>query len=166
MPKPNRDHLPHIGWREWVSFTEFGGPAIKAKVDTGARTSSLHAQQVKIVEREGKRLVEFEIHPLQRDGQTTISAVAPFLEFRRVTSSTGHISLRPVVLVFIELMGQAWPIELTLASRDQMGFRMLLGREAVRDRFVIDAGRSYLAGRPKKQPAASAVRKKRRKRRS
>jgi hypothetical protein len=159
MPKPNRDHLPHVGWREWVAFPDFGGPAIKAKVDTGARTSSLHAQKVKVVDRDGRRMVEFEIHPLQRDAKTTIHAVAPFLEFRRVTSSTGHISLRPVVLVTIELLGIAWPIELTLASRDQMGFRMLLGREAIRDRFVIDAGRSYLAGRPKTKPAIKIAKK-------
>jgi hypothetical protein len=163
MTKANRDHLPHIGWREWVAFPEFGGVVTKAKVDTGARTSSLHAQHVRVVERDGRRLVEFELHPLQRNSKTTISAVAPFLEFRRVTSSTGHISLRPVVLVTIELMGIAWPIELTLASRDQMGFRMLLGREAVRDRFVIDAGRSYLAGRrSRKSPAATRKRRKRR----
>jgi hypothetical protein len=81
------------------------------------------------------------------------------LELRRVKSSDGHVTLRPVIVTEIELLGQRWPIELTLANRDAMGFRMLLGREAVRRRFVVDPGRSYLSGdrgrRPKRWPAAT-----------
>lgn len=135
---------PVIGWREWVSLPLLQVPAIKAKIDTGARSSALHAFNVEIVERDGQQLVEFEVHPLQRDNRTSIRTQAPLLEFRHVTSSGGHRTRRPVILTQIELPGQIWEIELTLASRDAMGFRMLLGRQGVRRRFLVDPGRSYV----------------------
>lgn len=123
-------------------------PAIKAKIDTGARSSALHAFDVEIVRRRGKQLVRFNIHPFQRDTRTTIPAEAELLEFRTVKSSGGHETLRPVILTDVEVAGRRWSIELTLATRDTMGFRMLLGREAIRGRFVVDPGDSFLTGRP------------------
>lgn len=143
-PVPGR---PIIGWREWVALPELAIPAIKVKVDTGARSSSLHAFDVTTYTRRGKQMVRFKVHPLQRDTAHTVTATAPLVEYRRVRSSSGHAALRPVVATVIEWAGQRWSIELTLASRDQMGFRMLLGRAAIRGRFLVDSGRSYLGRR-------------------
>lgn len=153
--RKNRD-LPHIGWREWLALPDWGIDAIKVKIDTGARTSSLHALHVETFQRDGAEWVRFQVHPMQRDAKTTIHAEAELLEYRHVTSSTGHAALRPVVMTTARLLGELWQIEVTLAGRDAMGFRMLLGREAVRGRFLIDAGRSYFGGRP-----ASVTKKKR-----
>lgn len=146
-----------IGWREWVSLPELGIRAVKAKIDTGARSSSLHAFDVESFRRRGRTFVRFKVHPLQRQTRTTVSTEAEVLEFRHVKSSSGHAAERPVILTEVELLGKRWPIELTLANRDEMGFRMLLGREAVRRRFLVDAGHSYRGG----IPAAAATRKRR-----
>ena len=143
---------PVIGWREWVGLPDLGIAATKAKIDTGARSSSLHAFDVTIVHQRDRTLVRFSVHPLQRRAEPSVAAEAEVLEFRRVKSSDGHVTLRPVILTIVELLGQRWPIELTLANRDAMGFRMLLGREALRRRFVVDPGRSYVAGERGKKP--------------
>ena len=137
-----------IGWREWVSLPDLGVARVKAKIDTGARSSALHAFAVERVRRRGKDLVRFAIHPLQRSSRREVVAEAEMVDERIVRSSNGVHALRPVILTRVELLGEAWPIELTLASRDEMGFRMLLGRQAMRGRFLIDPGRSYLAGKP------------------
>ncbi len=142
--------LPLIGWREWVGLPELGIPAIKAKVDTGARSSSLHAFDVEPFQQGDKKYVRFKVHPRQRDARTTVEAEAELLEYRHVRSSGGHLTWRPVILTTLELLDQQWTVELTLASRDAMGFRMLLGRQAIRGRFAVDAGRSYLT-RPRKR---------------
>ena len=147
-----------VGWREWIALPGLSIPAIKAKIDTGARSSSLHAFDVESFECEGAPWVRFVVHPLQRDSETTLHAEAPVHEFRHVRSSSGHTTYRPVILAEIELDNRRWPIELTLASRDEMGFRMLLGREAVRGRFVVDSGRSYLVS---ERPVSSTSVKKR-----
>lgn len=133
-----------------MSFPELGTWAVKAKIDTGARSSSLHAFDLKAVRRGGKEYVQFKVHPLQRDTSKTVEAEAELLEYRLVRSSGGHETHRPVILTAIRLAGQQWDIELTLASRDTMGFRMLLGRQAVRGRFLIDPGHSYFAGKRKR----------------
>jgi len=135
-----------IGWREWVALPALGIDALKAKVDTGARSSALHAFDVKVFERDGFWMVRFKVHPLQRDSQKTVSLVAELFDERQVRNSRGRLELRPVIQTAVELMGQRWPIELTLTNRDEMGFRMLLGRQAVRGKFAIDPGRSFLAG--------------------
>lgn len=140
--------LPVIGWREWVGLPDLGIPAIKAKVDTGARSSSLHALDLVEFSRDGETWVRFRVHPVQRRNHPTVEVEARVLEYRRIRSSDGRAALRPVVIADVELLGHAWPVELTLASRDQMGFRMLLGREAFRGRFLVHAGRSYFGGRP------------------
>lgn len=137
-----------IGWREWVSIPQLGIDSIKAKVDTGARTSSLHAFKIKTFEQEGVEYVRFLVHPVQRKSQPTIECVCPIYEYRKVRSSSGHVTRRPVIVVEIEAVGTRLAVELTLANRDQMGFRMLLGREALRGRFLVDSGKSYLGGRP------------------
>lgn len=138
--------LPIVGWREWLSLPALGVHWIKAKVDTGARTSSLHAFGLEVFPRRGVQVVRFEIHPYQRSSEGSLVAEHEMIEQRWVKSSGGDRTLRPVVLIDAVVMGQRWPIELTLTNRDTMGFRMLLGREAVRGRFLVNAGRSYLGG--------------------
>lgn len=154
MAKPARKPpLPSktIGWREWLSLPDLGIEAVKAKIDTGARTSSLHASHIKKFERDGKTWVRFEVHPLQKNSNVCIHSEAEVLEFREIRSSSGHSDRRPVVVTTVTWNGESWPVELTLASRDKMGFRMLLGREAIRGRFAVDAGVSWYGGKP---PAA------------
>ena len=132
-----------IGWREWVKLPGLGIDRIKAKVDTGARSSCIHAIDVKVIEKGGLRVVRFKVHPQQRDSKTTVDCEAELLEYREIRSSTGHMQLRPVIVTTIDVMGESWPIELTLANRDEMGFRMLLGRQGIRHRFLVDTARSF-----------------------
>ncbi len=141
--------LPVIGWREWVSFPQLGLGPIKAKIDTGARSSSLHAFDMATFQQEDKTFIRFQVHPIQRSREGTIEVEAEVLEYRRVRSSSGQAVLRPVIVTMLEVLGRSWPIELTLANRDQMGFRLLLGREAFRRRLLVDAGRSYYGGKLK-----------------
>lgn len=143
--------LPVIGWREWVGLPGFGVDQIKAKVDTGARSSSLHAFALHAFTRDGQEWVRFSVHPVQRKALKMVVVEAPVLEYRSVRSSSGKSSLRPVVVTQLRLLDKTWPIELTLASRDEMGFRMLLGREAIRGRFLVDAAHSYYGGKPKRK---------------
>jgi len=137
--------IPVIGWREWVGLPDLGVPRIKVKVDTGARTSALHAYDLEEFEKSGDPWIRFSIHPMQRTTKEVVAAEAPILEWRNVRSSSGHASRRPVIRTELLLAGRNWPIDLTLTARDEMGFRMLVGRRAVRHRFVVDPGRSYLA---------------------
>lgn len=136
-----------IGWREWVALPEFGVPSIKVKVDTGARTSSLHAFELEEFRRGSRDYVRFKIHPEQRNARHEVVAEARVEEWRNVKPSSGHVERRPVIETSLELMGVVWDVELTLTRRDQMGFRMLLGRQALRGRFVVDPGISFQNGR-------------------
>lgn len=136
-----------IGWREWISLPELGVESLKAKVDTGARTSSLHAWCIEEYEKDGQPWVRFFLHPEQRDDTFEVEAHAPLCERRHVRPSTGRRQLRHVIETTVELLGHSYTTEVTLASRDAMGFRMLLGRQALRRRFVVDPGRSFLGGR-------------------
>ncbi|PPT08162.1 putative protein sometimes fused to ribosomal protein S6 glutaminyl transferase [Geitlerinema sp. FC II] len=136
-----------MGWREWVALPEFGIPAIKAKIDTGARSSALHAFDIEPFTENGTQKVRFQVHPIQRDTKSTAIACAEVLDRREVRNSGGKAELRYVVLTSVELAGRRWEIELTLTNRDVMGFRMLLGRQAVRGRFLVDPGQSYLLSR-------------------
>jgi hypothetical protein len=139
-----------IGWREWVALPELGVSAVKAKIDTGARSSSLHAWDVTIVEGNGRGprrpRVRFVLHPRQRDLTETVEAEADLVAVRAVRSSNGEVESRPVIRTPVVIGGRRFAIELTLTRRDEMGFRMLLGRRALRRRFVIDPGRSFLCG--------------------
>lgn len=150
ITKAKRSQLPVIGWREWVGLPEFGIKSIKVKVDTGARSSSLHAYDVTEFVRRGVKFVRFRIRPVQRSRQEVL-AEAELLEYRAVKTSSGRATMRPVIVTHVELLGEFWPVELTLANRDEMGFRMLLGREAFRRRFLVDGGRSFYGGKPKKK---------------
>ncbi len=154
--------LRTVGWREWVSLPDLGIQRIKAKVDTGARSSALHAFDLEEIEIDGGPGVRFKIHPMQRDSETEISAEAALIDQRWVRSSTGRATLRPVIRTHALLGDEIWPIEITLVRRDVMGFRMLLGRQAIRSRFVVDPGRSFLFGRIRKKKKTTR-RKKRKK---
>ncbi len=135
-----------IGWREWVSLPDLGIAAVKAKLDTGARTSSLHAVDIEPFRKRKSKWVRFNVHPDQRDTSATVTCEAPLLHQRVVRSSSGNEMLRPVIETHVTLLGQRWPIEVTLASRDAMGFRMLLGRNGLPPGFVVDPHRSFYAG--------------------
>lgn len=137
-----------IGWREWVALPDFNVDAIKAKIDTGARSSALHAFNLKRFRRRGKRMVRFEIHPIQRTSRQAVEVEAEVIEDRMVRSSNGKVERRPVIRTSVRMYNRDWEIELTLTSRDEMGFRMLLGRHALRGQFLIDPGRSLRAGYP------------------
>ena len=136
------------GWREWVSLPELGVPWVKAKLDTGARSSSIHAFDLEEVERDGLPWARVRIHPWQRSDADAVECERPVLDVRDVRSSSGHAERRLVVALDIVLMGRTVRAEMTLARRDEMGFRMLVGREALRRGFAVDPGRSYLGGRP------------------
>lgn len=140
-----------IGWREWVRLPGLGGAIVKTKVDTGARTSSLHAFDLEESERDGQPWIDFSFHPLQRDEGTVARGSARLVDRRKVTASSGHSELRYVVETDLELNEETFPIELTLTRRDAMGFRMLLGRRALRERCLIDPKRSYLGAESKEQ---------------
>jgi hypothetical protein len=135
---------PIIGWREWVALPDLGVDAIKAKIDTGARSSAIHAFDIERFSKGEQDFVRFKMHPIQRETKQTVTAEAALLDQRHVRNSGGHGELRLVILTHAELKDHRWPIELTLTNRDVMGFRMLLGRAAVREHFLVDPGHSYL----------------------
>lgn len=140
---------PVIGWREWVTLPGLCPEPIKAKVDTGARTSSLHAFGLELSTRpDGITIATFEIHPEQRSAQGSTLVSVPVVSFRQVRSSMGERQRRPVIETLVSMGVQTFPVEITLTARDDMGFRMLLGRAAVRRRFLVDPGRSYRQGTP------------------
>ena len=136
-----------VGWREWVGLPELGAQMVKAKIDTGARSSALHAWHIRPFDNDGEKWVSFELHPMQRDNNVVIECRAPVLGERHVRSSSGVLQRRYVIKTVLELGVRRWPIELTLTARDQMGFRMLLGRTALRRRVIIDPSRSFLSTR-------------------
>lgn len=136
----------HLGWREWVSLPGLGIEQIKAKVDTGARTSALHAFSHQTFHDRGVLMVRFRIHPRQRRTDIVKECVAEVLERRMVSDSGGHREKRLVIATPLQLGERRWNIEMTLTNRDNMQFRMLLGRTAIKGHYVVDPGRSYLVG--------------------
>lgn len=137
-----------LGWREWLALPELGIDRIKAKVDTGARTSCLHAFYIESYRRGGDDRVRFGVHPLQRNDRNVVDCDARVLDRRRVTDSGGHREERFVIETRLVLLDFDDRVELTLTNRDTMQFRMLLGRTAlVAGGFLVDPGASYLAGR-------------------
>ncbi|MEM1331889.1 MAG: RimK/LysX family protein [Actinomycetota bacterium] len=159
-----RHDLMIVGWREWLAIPEIGIGALKAKVDTGARTSALHAEDIETFEDGGVDLVRFVTRPGQGPDGDPVQVVAPLVGEGEIRSSNGEAELRPVVAVRIEMpfvrlgrrsegdrpapAGLDAPIEMTLTDRSSMGFRMLLGRTALAGHLAVDAGSSYLLGRP------------------
>ena len=137
-----------IGWREWVSMPEFGIIEVKAKVDTGADNSSLHAFNLERFVEDGVDMVRFEIHPRQRKRKPSIDCVAKVVGERKVKNPGGRSELRPVIRTKLIVAGEELDALVNLTTRDEMTFRMLLGRRTVRNHFVVDPGRSYIGGRP------------------
>lgn len=135
-----------IGKEEWCALSLLGIHAIKAKTDSGARTSALHAFNIRYTEEEGQTYVHFDVHPIQRNTKITKSCKAPLLERRIVKSSSGDKERRPVIKTSVHMGEDEWEIEVTLTDRDTMGYRMLLGREAMEGRFLIDPDTSFCLG--------------------
>jgi len=139
------------GWREWVGLPDLGVEHIKAKLDTGARSSALHAFDLEEFERDGRPWVRFSIHPWQKTAADARTVELPIHDRRSVRSSTGHTQHRYVVRMRLRLLDRTITSEVTLSRRDAMGFRLLIGREALRQGFLVHSGHSYLGGRPPKQ---------------
>jgi hypothetical protein len=137
-----------LGWREWISFPELNIHKIKAKIDTGARTSALHAFMIEPFSRDSKLWVRFAIHPIQGDSDTVVECEAPVQDQRIVRDSGGHDELRYVIDAHIAIGDDLIHCEVTLTDRDTMMFRVLLGRTALRTRYVIYPGKSYMQGKP------------------
>ncbi len=146
---PTSNSLDTIGWREWLSIPELGIPRIKAKIDTGARTSCLHTCGLEIYEdNSGRERVRFTVHPLQRKPDYSVECDCPLVNQRQVKDSGGHEEIRPFILVPVTLGPYSWKVEFSLTNRDNMKFRMLLGRTAMKDRFFVNPGLSYQLGKP------------------
>lgn len=137
-----------LGWREWVALPDLGIKRLKCKVDTGARTSALHAFYVETYTENASTRVRFGIHPLQGRTDKEVHCDAVVFDQREVSDSGGHTELRVVIQTLVTLGERTWPIELTLTNRDTMKFRMLLGRTGVKDHYLVDPSASYRMGKP------------------
>lgn len=137
-----------LGWREWLALPDFGIDYIKAKIDTGARTSALHAFYLEPFTRDDESWVRFGIHPRQGSLKEVVHCEARVIDQRTVTDSGGHKETRFVILTTVKLGEQEVAVEMTLTDRENMRFRMLLGRTAMRGQFLVDPARSYVT-RPK-----------------
>lgn len=137
-----------IGWREWVTLPDLGGAVIRAKVDTGARTAALHAFGLEIFEKEEREYARFAIHPDHRSPGPAMIVETPVLGHRTVRNPGGRSEERPIIRTKLVMGGYRFTAEVNLTRRDMMGIPMLLGRQTLRRRFVVDPGRSYLVGQP------------------
>lgn len=136
-----------IGWREWAGLPELGVSRIKAKIDTGAKTSAIHAFRVRTVKKDGAEYAEFFLHPEQKRKHPEVFCSAPLIDRRAIRSSNGQVEKRLIIRTLLRIGDREFPIDLSLTNRDAMGFRMLLGRDALRRNFVIDPGASFLLGK-------------------
>ena len=146
---PDEPSYTLVGWREWVSLPDLAVPSIKAKLDTGARTSAIHAFDDEEFTRDGDLWVRYTLQPWQGSLEDPVHTESRVIDRREVRSSSGHSEERLVVPLQVTLAQRTITVQMTLSRRDEMGFRMLLGREALRQGFAVDPARSYLAGRPK-----------------
>lgn len=144
-----------LGWREWVHLPSLSVPFIKAKIDTGARTSALHATNIRVVRKGGKRFVRFNTHPIQRNKDLTVECIAPYVDRRFVTDSGGNKELRYIVSIQIQMDGRELSAEVSLTNRSKMRFRMLLGRTALKECMIFPQA-SYLCGKVMKSKLRKA----------
>ena len=151
-PDASAGDLIMIGWREWVALPDLSTLSIKAKIDTGAKTSALHAFFIEPYDNKGVRMVRFLLHPYQRDTETVVECHAPVVDQRRVRDSGGHEEMRYVVKSDFLIGGLNFNAEITLTDRDSMVFRMLLGRNALNQRFLVNSSASFLLGGSKSSP--------------
>ena len=137
-----------VGWREWVSLPALGIDRVKVKVDTGARTSALHAADLVATKQGEQEFVSFNVYPLQENRQVKVACSAPVKEHRTVRDSGGHEETRVVIETPITLGDDTWNIEVTLTDRESMGFRMLLGRNAIKGQYYVDPTQAFLLSSP------------------
>lgn len=150
-PKKRKKEKVVLGWREWISLPTFSKLPIKAKIDTGAKTSTLHARDIEIFTKQNKTWVSFEVVPSIRTKQP-ILAKALLFGYRTIKSSMGERAKRPVIQTLIRIGSEEYSIELTLENRSLMGYRMLIGRRALKKRFLINPSRSFLLDKQKSKP--------------
>ena len=149
--------LPIIGWREWVALPELGIDKLRCKVDTGAKTSCLHAFYVEPFEKDGTRMVRFGLHPDEKSTDIEQHCEAMVIDQRNVTDSGGHTEERFVIQTPIVLGHERWSIQITLTNRDTMKHRMLLGRRAIMDNFLVDSGAQHLMDIPDPSPSERSL---------
>lgn len=140
-----------VGWREWVALPDIGIPRIKAKIDTGARTSCLHTAAYEIFQKDGQDWVRFTVHPIKKHDEFETQAEFPVSDYRIVRDSGGHEERRPFIKTTLKFPADSWEVEISLSNRESMKFRMLLGRTGMRGRILVDCARSYLT-KAKKSP--------------
>lgn len=144
--KRKRKERTPIGWREWVEFPDFEGVWLKAKIDTGARTSALHAFNIRESNRDGELWISFRLHPRQKRKKPSILCRAKVQGKRKIRSSNGKVETRYVIRTRIRIGDRTRTVEITLTNRDEMGYRMLVGRTAMKDKFIIQPEKSWLQG--------------------
>ncbi len=147
MDKLHIDNKLIIGSREWCSLPDLHIPAIKAKVDTGAKTSAIHAVNIELVKIKSKKYVHFDVPPVQANHNLIVRCKAPVIDERSIMNSNGHKEHRYVISTTIKLGEEKWEIEITLSNRDPLKFPMLLGREALRKHVLIDPNKKYRQGK-------------------
>lgn len=153
MPAPPASEPLLVGWREWGALPDLGLPTLQIKMDTGARTTALHAVDIEPFDEDGQPRVRFVVQPFTKRPEVRVACVADVVDRRVVTDTGGRSERRIFIRTTLALGGQTWPIEVNLTNRKGRRYRMLLGRTAMEGRLHIDAGRSYVLGRP---PAASS----------
>lgn len=144
MKKKSNSSKLIAGWREWAQLPELGVEMIKVKIDTGAKTSSLHAFDLLTFTYMGKEWVQFDVHPIQDNDLVTHTCIAPIVDYRWITSSTGHRQRRFIIYTQLNMGTFSSLIEISLANRDEMGFRMLVGRNALKGQVLVDPSHSFL----------------------
>ncbi len=149
-PDPSDAAPAVVGWREWVSLPQAGVEWVKAKIDTGARSSAIHAFDLEPFDQDGAEWVRFSIHPWQKSDEDHVELSLPVLDRREVRSSNGQVEQRYAVALDVALAGRTITTVMTLSNRDEMGFRMLIGREALERGFLVDSSRSYAGGKPRR----------------